>query len=332
MKTSFFILLVGLFVLPSTLAGQPPDGTFAVDHKEVAVYLDSITKLYNSQLQQGPNRSIDFSTFVENRSSYVSAFNEAPKLYSVPDDKSTYKKLLEFGDTLLIPLFNASYEPTELRFLILEGDLKWHYFIFCVTKDGDYGFICSDRYIRHKNIEPVSGTDYLLFRWSPQAIVLKDDFTKRKYFNTTDIVFSDDNNMLVFSVDIFDDKNYLNMYTFQLDTWTETFIGKGHSPTFIENEIVYWAKEEDETETELVHLYGFTSEKDEIIFVVPDTLTLWLCGPDRCFPQKIEVKENNNEAQIALDFCSAIIRPGDDECGRETTFIINRKGEIIGIE
>ena len=324
--------LISIIIIFSTLSlfSQRNRGPFDVNKFEIESFLDSIAKQYDSHRYQRGFTSLDFSNYLD-YGNYAYAYSEDPKLFGTPEIEGAYKERLQFGDTILFPMFMSLKQPVPLTF-IYGGETDWYYVNFCITKKGNYGFISSDSYIDVHYIKPIPNTDYLLFRWSPQAIVYKNDYTKRKYLNTSEIVFFSDNNLLVYCIDLRNDKDYMNMYTFQIDTWTEKYIGKGFSPKFIDTGVVYWSKEEEGKKTEKVHFYNLNTKTDEVIFVAPDSLTLWSCGPDECDSHNIKIKEGNNESYIYLEFCSTIVRPGEDECGQPTNILINRKGEIIKIE
>ncbi len=327
MKTILTILSI---VFSIVAYSQIDTGSFIVNQSDIDLYLDSISNVYAKSAESYKKQNL-LAPIKSGREGYYYIFGDSVKLLAVPDSKSNYKTLLNFGDIILIPRykglpkFHGQFQYSPLYFSINSGN--YHSYVFCVTEQGNYGFIKTNEYYdQYNDIQLLPNTDYLLIKYPKKAIV-KKDYSKYKIFDAYDINYSLKHNSLVYSIEgsRFDSPG--KIFTFNINSWTENYIGQGYSPIFIEDDIIYWTKKDEK-----IHRYNFVIQVDSIIFSVPDSLTMWLCGPDNCFPLKIRTKNINNQNLIYLNFCSKIIKPGEDECGTEVKFLITRKGEIIEIE
>ena len=321
MKTITLLLIFCISIVVNSQTVN--DSSYSVNQKEILSYLDSITNSYSSKLSR-PHLNLDLSTPIKStRKWYTYVFGDSVNIRSEPNTESNIITTLKFGDIILIPMFNGKNGNDGLSF----HESRYLSFFFCITKDGKYGFISTGDFTHNKSyIKPLPGTDYLFIR-HPRKAIVKNDYSKFKIFGASNTNYSEKYQTLVYSIENYKSEKLGNIYTFSIPEWKETNIGKGYSPTFIDDDIVYWTKEDEK-----IHLYNYKTGIDSVIFSVPDSLTMWLCGPDYCFPLKIRTKNTNNQNLIYLNFCSKIIKPGEDECGTEVKFLITRKGEIIDFE
>lgn len=326
----FKSITIIIISFPLFIYSQTEHSLFRVNHSEVQAFLDSIIAKYKPYTHPNGNKIVDYSYFLNTKSYYLLTYGEDLKLFNDPIKGSSFKQKLNFGDTIMIPMFEGKIEPSVLSFYEDCGELCWYDYFFCLTKNGAYGFIDSRNLIGFQNIYPIPNSNYLFFRGEPKVLVDKSDFTKRRYFNTDQLNFTNDSSICVYSIDSY--KDYKSIYIFKLNSWEENYIGKGFKPKFTGNEIVYWNDGNVKGITEKVHLYSLVNNNDKVIFIVPDSLTLWEVGPDRNYPSEIQIKNIDNEECFDLQFCSKTIQPGEEECGKKAEFLISKTGNILKIE
>ncbi len=320
----FKLLTILLLSLSVSIYSQSENRLFEVNQTKVDSYLDSICRLYVKNLNT--NKQLDLSTPIKSaRGGTHHIFGDSVKLRSAPTDSSGFKKLLGFQDIVFIPRYEGRLQYYPLTFNIRPG--RYDHYLFCITEQGQYGFINSNEYTHSNNyIKKLPNIDFLLIE-RPKIAIIKNDYSEFRIFEVSKIDYSEKFKSLVYSIEDYRSEKLGKIFTFNIESWTENYIGQGYSPIFIEDDIIYWTKKDEK-----IHRYNLGTLIDSTIFSVPDSLTMWLCGPDFCYPGKIRTKKIRGEDLIHLFFCSKIIKPGEDECGTEANFLITKKGEIREIE
>lgn len=315
-----------IIVIYSVTWAQSSCKPFGIDTIEVKNYLNSMIFKYSEHLYRKDlvvELKFDNSTYKQ----YSYVFSDSAVLLKESGLKSDAMMKLYSGDTLWVPIFRKGSTTYKLIFLYPCGDFCENSLIFCVTKNGNYGFINYKDLINSSSIYPIPDSDFNIIK-SYRIGVAKKDFSKYKIFNTTDINYSDSKSKLVYAKDDELDPDYKSIYIFNLNTWTQKQVANGFRPMFYNDDILYWNKEENKQEK--VFLLNSESKIDKLIFEIPDSLTLWGCGPDFCAPHKLLINETNNGKLIILPCCATVLRADDiDECGRGAVFVIDEEGEII---
>ncbi len=318
------LLLILFIPLVLEVYSQTEYNLYEPDQTMVDSYLDSICKLYVKNLDT--YKDLDLSVPIKStRGAVCRIFGDSIKLRTTPSDSSKYLKLLNFKDNVFIPQFKGRLQYYPLTFNIRPG--RYDYYLFCISEEGFFGFINSEEYTHSNNyIKDLPNTEYLLIE-RPKKAIVKKDYSTFKIFDAYNVNYSANNKSLVYAIEDYNSENLGKIFTFDIDRWTENNIGHGYSPVFMEDDIVYWTKNDEK-----IHRFNYKTQEDSTIFSVPDSLTMWLCGPDFCFPRKITIKNVNGENLIYLKFCSKLIKSGEDECGTEVKYLITKKGEIVNIE
>lgn len=326
------ILSLFLFTLVTNVFSQKEFKIYSTIQSKVIPFIDSIFKIPFDR------------TYSEYALKYKSTpytieplrvFGDTILLVDSPDSSKVVKKLA-FGETVYCPYFYTDGRYNDIRNLgweyklddIGDGMGARTYFRFVFLEDGTFGFI--NEFDIFRNISTLPSTDLLFIKEDYKKAVVKNDYSKAFYFISYDYLFSEDCKIIIYSSkgDKYPLPDSSFVYLYELSTWKNQKIGFGYSPVFLNNKIVYWSGFLDDTNPEEVHLYDIVSGSDNVIYQVPDSITLWGCDPDGCGPSTIEVERTGNEDGIILGL--SFIH--DYDSPRYFKFIMNIKGEINKIE
>jgi hypothetical protein len=275
MKKLFLIVFI-LTELSKLSWSQSDSKTYQVDNRIVKSYLDSIRIVYgeNNWLD-----NFDFSYFVfpDGFNNVRLVFGNNVRLLDAPTDKAKTVKSLHFGDTVKIPDFVNGKVTGPSAYRSGYCDNCYDVYLFCITRDGCFGFIFSKDLVSTTVSLPES--EYLLLGNLSESALVRKDFSGSKVFNTDILNYSDDSRLLVYSVKT---DTLINppIYKYDISSDDQSLIGYGYSPVFLSNSIIYCSLGNTNNDNEQIHLYDLSERTDKIILDVPDSLTLYQWGPD----------------------------------------------------
>jgi hypothetical protein len=334
MKSLVFSLLFILICFSSF--SQSIEEIYSSKKNEIVRYLDSTYKAFESQSNKFD--TLNYSNPIGFQK--LAVFGDSVKLLETPSKDSKILSVLSFGDSVYIPYYNTKYKDGgqfhgSIFFVYFFKEMENEYVQFCLTEDGIFSFIKRDDlfiyYGEEAVVIPVPENNCLIYKEWLKLGVVKNDFSKSSVLYTQNIDFSEDKEIIAFSVDKYDEPDYQSIYLFNLKTWIKTYVAEGFSPKFIDNCIVYYSgsitQRKDQEISEKLHIYDLISKTDNVIFTVQDSLTLWnwagsgdFVNPGRII---IDLSSNKNNFRIDLFFNNEEF----DEKKIEKSF--NLKGELI---
>jgi hypothetical protein len=289
-----FYLLIQFTLLSWT---QYIQKDYLADNINVKKYLDSIRTLYGAQNWV---ENYDFAKLIipNGYRNIQPIFGSNVKLLDSPTDKGKTIKSLNFGDSVYLPSFINGNITSVLTYRYGFCDNCYDAYLFCITKDGQYGFLYSRNLIESSKNLPQ--TKYLILGNGITSALIDQDFTKSIEFKTKTINYSDDSRQLVFSLN-YDTMVNPPINVYNISSGKYIVIGKGFNPIFLSNNyIVYFTMPDSNEKYERVHLYDILSKKEKVLVQIPDSLTLWLYGPDDSSPSSIFIKKTISETNINL--------------------------------
>jgi hypothetical protein len=303
--------------------------------QKVIPYLDSISKLYfEKSYHEEP--LMEYQKDLYSIGAYR-VFGDEIKLFEAPNDSSVVKRILHTGETLFYPNFNRYYDRyNNYRSVfycyrldsIGDGMGQFECFRFVFLSDGNFGFIHDSDIISEIISFPYS--DLIFVKGEGKNAIMKTDLSKSCYFYPNYLVFSNDNKYLTYST-----KEHDSSFVYLIETLKceSQKVGFGNSPNFAGNKIVYSSGFYQDTVAEKVHLYNIDTKKDTLFYILPDSLTLWGCGPDYCSSSQIQSKDLNQNRlyllTLELKNTYDTIYYGYDSIYYD--FEINEKGKVIEI-
>jgi hypothetical protein len=199
------------------------------------------------------------------------------------------------------------------------GKIGVYRFVF--LKNGTFGFI-NDTEL-YNNMQSFPDKDLLFIQAGGKNAILKSDYSQSFFFYSIDFEFYKGNKYLTYSSSYEEDSSFV--YIYDVTKWENRRIGFGNNPSFADRKIIYGSGLFQDENVEEIHSYNINNRKDTVFYVVPDTLTLWGCGGDYCYPGKIESFLLNNVTCYKF-----ILNAKNNNLMYHLT--INGKGEILKIE
>jgi hypothetical protein len=270
---------------------------YHVENKNVKKYLDSIRVIYrvNNWVD-----NYDFTKFVISND-YINLqqiFGCDVRLLDIPDESGKSIKSLNFGDTVYIPSFINGKINSALGYRYGFCDNCYDFYYFCITKEGLYGFLYSKNIIETSKSLP--HTDYLLMQNGISSALISKDYSKIRVFDTKKINYSYDSKLLAYSKN---DRAFINpsIYIYDIANDKQIPIDSGYSPVFLSNSsIIFFTMPNSKVNYESVRLYDIITKKEKLLIQIPDSLTLWMYGPDGSDPGTISINRIDNKDNIQL--------------------------------
>jgi hypothetical protein len=315
--------------------------------KEVISYLDSTLKKESDHLYYNGYEKIDKFKIKLNPCSILDmmVYDDSTVLISQPDNPSSIAEYLRFGITFHIPHFYTSDENViasyhlgnSAKSIMLNYSNKVdgrNNYIFGFLDNGRFGFIKSE-YLVHwgkiiaenprDRICAIQGTNMLYIREKNENTIRDFDYNKLFFFKSNDVCISDKKKKIVYSVNFPNDSCYQQIFEFDPLTLQNKHILNGFSPQYIENSILYWTKLKDQQE--IIHLYHLDDQTDQVIYNIPDTLTLFRTINEAVYPFKAE--RNNTKKEIELFLTIYIKEKGTDY--DRVSILMDKNGTISKI-
>jgi hypothetical protein len=289
--TSLFV-----FILFFTVAyPQNEFKLYSTIKKEVISYLDSTLKKESDHLyHNGYEKSSKLKIRLNPCSiSDMTVYDENAVLISKPNSPSSLIEHLRFGETIHIPHFYTtdSVILTNPYMGNLAENIMLNYsneidgrnnYIFVFLDNGKFGFVKLE-YIGYRGVynpnEPgdkiraIQGTNMFYISKDNENTIRDFDYKKLFFFKSNDVLISDEKKKIVYSVNFPNDSCYQQIFEFDPLTLQNKHILNGFSPQYIENSILFWTKLIGEPEK--IHLYHLDNQTDQILYNVPDSLTLY---------------------------------------------------------
>jgi hypothetical protein len=292
--------------------------------KEVISYLDSTLRKESDHLNHNGYEKINKLKFKLNPFfiSDMIVYDESAVLISKPDSPSSLIEHLRFGENIHIPHFytidsiilsqsnSGNYTESVLLNYSNKIDGRNNY-IFGFLDNGKFGFVKLE-YLGYRGVynpnEPgvkiraIQGTNMLYISKDNENTIRDFDYKKLFFFKSNDVCISDEKKKIYYSINFLHDLCFQQIYELDPLTLKSKYILIGFSPQYIENSILYWTKLIGEPEK--IHLYHLDNQTDQILYNVPDSLTLYRTRDETVC--HFQVGKNNSkegmELYISLDF------------------------------
>jgi hypothetical protein len=290
--------LTSLFVSILIITVAYPQNEFklySTIKKEVISYLDSTLKKESDHLSNnGYEKSNKLKIKLNPCSiSDMTIYDENAVLILLPDSPLSIAEHLHFGETVHVPYFYTkdsiviapSYLGNSTKNIMLNYSNKIdgrNNYIFVFLDNGKFGFVKSEylgyRGVYNPNetgdkIRAIQGTNMLYISKDNENTIRDFDYKKLFFFKSNDVCISDDVRKIYYSINFLHDLCFQQIYEFDPSTLKSKYILIGFSPQYIENSILYWTKLIGEPEK--IHLYHLDNQTDQILYTVPDSLTLY---------------------------------------------------------
>jgi hypothetical protein len=248
-------------------------------------------------------------------------YDESAVLISQPDSPSSLIEHLRFGETIHIPHFytidsiilsqsnSGNYTESVLLNYSNKIDRRNNY-IFVFLDNGKFGFVKRE-YIGYRGvynpnehgdkIRAIQGTNMLYISKDNENTIRDFDYKKLFFFKSNDVCISDEKKKIVYSVNFPNDSCYQQIFEFDPLTLQNKHILNGFSPQYIENSILYWTKLKGQQEK--IHFYHLDDQTDQILYNVPDSLTLYKTRDETVCRFQVGKNKTNEgmELYISLD-------------------------------
>lgn len=295
-------------------------------------YLDSL----NATIPEGRYSTHNFLSQISRSKAplfktFVSITQDARLKISPKLDEKFSHDTIQMLDSIMVPFFDK--KPFKVY---IQHEMEVETQTLCCY-NGELRYFKDEQFIDKAKSKAICNGNYTLYEG--ENLIIRNNSTDSihiipAHYQTLNsfISWSNDSNMVAYSIFHYSLKSYKEVFLFDLKDWQRKFINYGSIPTFINNQdiLFYYHHDKDNSfKYSSINMYNILEEKNKTIFILPDSLDLTGYGPDLFEYSVIKEDIFNDKKCLSVKLWKG---QHEEEDLKTYNLYFNFQGDLLGIK